>query len=80
MRFPELRKLPISRRIIVHFVQMNTLRESVLTTPQKRGDQWGEAVISKLSMVTDLVASDAMYHAVKKAGLKCTIICKNCHE
>lgn len=58
------KKLPISRRKVVHLVQVDTLRESVLTAAQKRGDEWGETVINRLSSVTDLVAADAMYHAV----------------
>lgn len=56
-------KLPLYRRTVVHLVQMNTLRDSILTTAQQRGDEWGETVTKRLTTVTDLVAADAIYHS-----------------
>ncbi|KAJ8869661.1 hypothetical protein PR048_028654, partial [Dryococelus australis] len=39
-------------------------RESILETALKRCDEWGAAVITCISNVSDLVAADAQYHNI----------------
>lgn len=57
------KKLPLSRRNIVHTVESLSVRETILEAAGRRRDEWAQQIIYRLASVNDLVAADARYHS-----------------
>lgn len=56
------RRLPERERNYVHKVMKLESKEMFLQAAKKRGDEWGNTVVERISQVNDLVALDGWYH------------------
>lgn len=56
------KKKEVNRRTKVHNVRSLFVKESVLQAANKRNDKWSREVASRIQIVADLVAAEALYH------------------
>lgn len=56
------KKKPLRKRRVVYKMSSLGIKEKVIGAADKRSDYWAEQVKCRLSIVTDLVAADGIYH------------------